>query len=66
MIARAKNALFRYYRVVMQKPSNTKPPKPAVPGARSQRAPLPPRNPNLNGQMRRVLGQHYRAKYGVK
>ena len=24
------------------------------------------RNPNLNQQTRRVLGQHYRAKYGVK
>lgn len=23
-------------------------------------------NPNLNAQTRKVLGQHYRAKYGVK
>jgi len=23
-------------------------------------------NPNLNAQARKVLGQHYRAKYGVK
>jgi hypothetical protein len=23
-------------------------------------------NPNLNRQMRKVLGKHYRAKYGVK
>lgn len=23
-------------------------------------------NPNLNAQTRKVLGQHYRAKYGVR
>jgi hypothetical protein len=23
-------------------------------------------NPNVNAQTRKVLGQHYRAKYGVK
>ena len=42
-----------------------KQPKPA-PAARAQRAPVPSRNPNLNQQTRRVLAQHYRAKYGVK
>ena len=65
MIARAKIAPFRYYRGVMNKPASAKPPKPA-PAARAQRAPLPSRNPNLNQQTRRVLAQHYRAKYGVK
>jgi len=25
----------------------------------------PQKNPNLNAQTRKVLGQHYRAKYGV-
>ena len=66
MIARAKNTLFRYYRGIMQKPANAKPPKPAALATRTQRTLLPPRNPNLNQQTRRVLAQHYRAKYGVK
>lgn len=37
-------------------------------GAREQRkaAPRRPQNTQLNAQSRRVLTQHYRAKYGVK
>ena len=34
--------------------------------ARKIRAPQRKSNPNLNAQTRKVLGQHYRAKYGVK
>jgi hypothetical protein len=30
------------------------------------RTPQRKSNPNLNAQTRKVLGQHYRAKYGVK
>jgi hypothetical protein len=32
----------------------------------ARRGPAPQRNPNLNQQTRKVLAQHYRAKYGVK
>ena len=28
--------------------------------------PAKPQNPQLNGQTRKVLKQHYRAKYGVR
>jgi hypothetical protein len=72
MIARAKTAPFRYYRGVMTKPASakhTKTPQPHSPQpTAAQRAPQPPRNanPNFNQQTRRVLAQHYRAKYGVK
>jgi hypothetical protein len=39
----------------------TKKPQPRqVPGAGK------PQNPQLNTQVRRVLTQHYRAKYGVR
>jgi hypothetical protein len=48
----------------MRKRSAAKSPKPQV--ARPPRGPLPALNPNLNQQTRRMLGQHYRAKYGVK
>ena len=48
----------------MRKRSTAKSPK--APAARAPRGRAPAPNPNLNQQMRRVLGQHYRAKYGVK
>jgi hypothetical protein len=49
----------------MTKPSPLKPRKPVAPApARSKnRFAL---NPNFNQQMRKVLGKHYRAKFGVK
>jgi hypothetical protein len=37
--------------------------RPAGKIRRPQKKPNP--NPNLNAQTRKVLGQHYRAKYGV-
>jgi hypothetical protein len=64
MIARAKCAPIRYYCRTMRKRSTAKSPKPQAP--RPPRAPVPALNPNLNQQTRRMLGQHYRAKYGVK
>ena len=48
----------------MRKRSTAKSPKPPAP--RPPQGPAPAHNPNLNQQTRRVLGQHYRAKYGVK
>jgi len=41
-------------------------PQPAVPGGKKKKpyAPLP--NAAINAQNRRVMAQHYRAKYGVK
>jgi hypothetical protein len=38
----------------------------ARPATGKIRAPRKKPNPNLNAQTRKVLGQHYRAKYGVK
>ncbi|MEO8007215.1 MAG: hypothetical protein ABI728_01650 [Betaproteobacteria bacterium] len=38
----------------------------ARPAEGKNRAPRKKPNPNLNAQTRKVLGQHYRAKYGVK
>lgn len=38
----------------------------ARPAAGKIRLPQKKPNPNLNAQTRKVLGQHYRAKYGVK
>ena len=35
------------------------------PAAGNIRPPKKKSNPNLNAQTRKVLGQHYRAKYGV-
>ena len=37
----------------------------ARPAAGKIRGPRKKPNPNLNAQTRKVLGQHYRAKYGV-
>ena len=39
--------------------------KPAQRPARGSR-PEKPRNPQINVQTRKVLRQHYRAKYGVR
>jgi len=64
MIARAKCAPIRYHCGAMRKRSTAKSPKPQA--AQPPRGPLPALNPNLNQQTRRMLGQHYRAKYGVK
>ena len=39
----------------------------AVRHATGKTRPVPRKsNPNLNAQTRKVLSQHYRAKYGVK
>ena len=62
MIARAFCAPFRYHCATMRKRTSAKPPRAPQP----PRGPQPARNPNLQQQTRRVLGQHYRAKYGVK
>ena len=66
MIARAKSASIRYYRGIMRKNSNSTPPAPQAKAPRAPRGPVQSRNPNLNEQTRKVLAQHYRAKYGVK
>jgi hypothetical protein len=50
---------------IMTKKSTLPPARPPAP-ATSRRGPAPLRNPNLNQQTRKVLAQHYRAKYGVK
>ncbi|HSO07287.1 MAG TPA: hypothetical protein VLW45_08600 [Pelomicrobium sp.] len=48
----------------------TKPPapeQPSHPAVKRRRKPkTPEQNPQANVQTRRVLKQHYRAKYGVK
>ncbi len=49
----------------MAKPTLHKPPKPAAPAPAKSRNPFA-LNPNFNQQMRKVLGKHYRAKFGVK
>lgn len=51
---------------VMTKKTLSKPAKPAKPAVPARRGASPARNPNLNQQTRKILGQHYRAKYGVK
>lgn len=45
-------------------PAPEQPPRPA--GKRRSKAKTPAQNPQANLQTRRVLAQHYRAKYGVK
>lgn len=51
----------------MSKRSTTKPAKRLVPApAQAKSGHSFTLNPNLNRQMRKVLGKHYRAKYGVK
>ena len=42
-----------------------KAPDPARPAVGKVRPPQKKPNPNVNAQTRKVLGQHYRAKYGV-
>ena len=42
-----------------------KAPDPARPAAAKVRPPQNKPNPHLNAQTRKVLAQHYRAKYGV-
>ncbi len=44
------------------KQATRKPAQRRAPGAR----PAKPQNPQINVQTRKVLKQHYRAKYGVK
>jgi hypothetical protein len=51
---------------IMTKKSSPKPARPAPPAMALRRGPVPSRNPNLNQQTRKVLAEHYRAKYGVK
>jgi hypothetical protein len=47
----------------MSKPAAVTPPPR---GKRKRKPGSPEQNPQANVQTRRVLGQHYRAKYGVK
>jgi len=52
----------------MSKPLPPKPPTPSAPAARvapKSRNPFA-LNPNFNQQTRKLLGKHYRAKFGVK
>ncbi len=49
----------------MTKQSLRKPPKRATPAPVKSRNPFA-LNPNFNQQTRKMLGKHYRAKFGVK
>ena len=49
----------------MTKPSPPKPLKPATPAPPKSKNPFA-LNPNFNQQTRKMLGKHYRAKFGVK
>jgi hypothetical protein len=49
----------------MTKPSPLKPLKPATPAPPKSKNPFA-LNPNFNQQTRKMLGKHYRAKFGVK
>jgi hypothetical protein len=49
----------------MTKPSPLKPGKSALPAPAKSRNPFA-LNPNFNQQTRKMLGKHYRAKFGVK
>jgi hypothetical protein len=49
----------------MAKPTPPKSSKPALPAPAKSRNPVA-LNPNFNQQTRKMLGKHYRAKFGVK
>jgi hypothetical protein len=53
-----------------KQPKSSKPAKPALAALlalkKAKARSVPPANSALNQQNRRVLAQHYRAKYGVK
>ena len=49
----------------MSKAPSSKPPKPASPAPAKSKNPFA-LNPNFNQQTRKMLGKHYRAKFGVK
>ena len=49
----------------MSKAPPSKPLKPAPPAPAKSRNPFA-LNPNFNQQTRKMLGKHYRAKFGVK
>lgn len=49
----------------MTKASLPKPAKPALPAPAKSKNPFV-LNPNFNQQTRKMLGKHYRAKFGVK
>jgi hypothetical protein len=49
----------------MIKPSPPKPLKPATPAPAKSKNPFA-LNANFNQQTRKMLGKHYRAKFGVK
>ena len=49
----------------MTKPPQIKTPKPANPAPAKSKNPFA-LNPNFNQQTRKMLGKHYRAKFGVK
>jgi len=49
----------------MSKHSLPKPAQPALPAPAKSRNPFA-LNPNFNQQTRKMLGKHYRAKFGVK
>ena len=49
----------------MAKQSAPKPARPALPEPAKSKNPFA-LNPNFNQQTRKLLGKHYRAKFGVK
>jgi hypothetical protein len=49
----------------LMKPSQPKPARPAAPAPAKSRNPFA-LNPRFNQQTRKMLGKHYRAKFGVK
>lgn len=49
----------------MNKQPSPKPPRPVMPTPAKSKKPFA-LNPNFNQQTRKVLGKHYRAKFGVK
>ena len=55
----------RNHRTRMTKPTPPKPPKRVAPAPAKSKNPFA-LNPNFNQQTRKVLGKHYRAKFGVK
>jgi hypothetical protein len=49
----------------MKKPPRSRTARPATPAAAKSRNPFA-LNPRFNQQTRKMLGKHYRAKFGVK
>lgn len=55
----------RNHPAAMTKPALPKLQKPAPPASAKSKNPFA-LNPNFNQQTRKMLGKHYRAKFGVK